>query len=161
MIRRVWGRGAWVVLLGGCTPLGLWLYEEPVVTVARVTLELNETRVPGAVPVVVALAVDNRNDYALSTERVELSLRLDGLPVGQLERDSPVSVAMAEISTIALALPPEKQTTPEVLVALGTGTHTFAVKGRATFQTPFGMRKVRFEQVGAMIFGKRPSSSSP
>jgi hypothetical protein len=161
MIRKVWGRVAWVGLLGGCTPLGLWLYEEPVVTVARVTFEPKKVRVQGVVPVVVALAVDNRNDYALSTERVELSLRLDGRPVGQVKRDSPVSVAMAEISTVALALALEKQTTPEMLMALGTGTHTFAVKGRATFQTPFGLRKVRFEQEGAMIFGERPRSSSP
>ena len=155
------GRVAWGMLLAGCTPLGLWVYEDPVVTVSRVTLERKDARARGASPVVVALAVDNRNDFALSSERVELSLRLDGVPIGRLKRDSTVSVAMAAISTLALPLTLEKQTTPDRLTALGTGTHTFSVQGRATFRTPFGTRKVRFEQEGAMMFGERPSRSSP
>jgi LEA14-like dessication related protein len=156
-----WVRIVPALLLSACTPLGLWLYEDPVVTVSRVTLERKQPRTPGTSPVVVALAVDNRNAFALSTERVELSLRLDGVPIGQLKRDSTVAVAMAAISTVAVALPLEKQTTPERLAALGTGTHTFAVQGRATFRTPFGMRKVRFGQEGAMMFGERPGDSPP
>jgi LEA14-like dessication related protein len=158
MICRCWCRGVLVVVLGGCTPLGLWVYTDPVVTVSRVTLEVKETRRLG---MIVALAVDNQNTYALSSERVELSLRLDGLPMGKVDRDSTVSVAKTTVSTVALALPLQKQTTPERLAALGSGTHTFAVRGRATFRTPFGMREVRFEQEGAMMFGERPSSSAP
>jgi LEA14-like dessication related protein len=158
MICRCWCRIVLVIVVGACTPLGLWVYEDPVVTVSRVTLELKEARRLG---MVVALAVDNRNTYALSTERVELSLRLDGVRVGQVDRDSAVPVAKAAISTVALALPLQKQTSPERLAALGSGTHTFAVRGRATFRTPFGKREVAFEQEGAMMFGKRPSSSAP
>jgi len=61
-----------------------------------------------------------------------------------------------------LTLSLQKQTTPERLAAaLGLGTHTFAVEGRATFRTPFGARKVRFDQEGAMVFGKRLNSSAP
>jgi LEA14-like dessication related protein len=158
MICRCWCRVALVVVLGACTPIGLWVYDDPVVTVSRVTLELKESRRLG---MVVALAVDNRNTYALSTERVELSLKLDGVPVGRVDRDSSVPVAKAAVSTVALALPLQKQTSPERLTALSSGTHTFAVQGRATFRTPFGKREVAFEQEGAMMFGQRPSSSAP
>jgi LEA14-like dessication related protein len=158
MICRCWSRVGWVVVLGACTPLGLWVYADPVVTVSRVTLEVKKAKRLGTV---VALAVDNRNTYALSAERVELSLRLDGIPVGQVDRDSSVPVAKAAVSTVALALPLQKQTTPERLAALGSGSHTFAVHGRATFRTPFGMRAVRFEQEGSMIFGERSNSSAP
>jgi LEA14-like dessication related protein len=158
MICRCWFRVGWVVVLGACTPLGLWVYADPVVTVSRVTLEVKKAKRLGTV---VALAVDNRNTYALSAERVELSLRLDGIPVGQVDRDSSVPVAKAAVSTVALALPLQKQTTPERLAALGSGSHTFAVHGRATFRTPFGMRAVRFEQEGSMIFGERSNSSAP
>ena len=77
-------RAAWLVLLGSCTPLGLWMYEDPVVTVARVTLEVRE-KPTAASPVVVALAVDNRNDYPLSATRMEVWLRLDGVPIGAAE----------------------------------------------------------------------------
>ena len=158
MICRCWSRIGLVVILGACTPLGLWVYADPVVTVSRVTLEVKEARRLGTV---VALAVDNQNTYAISAERVELSLKLDDLPVGQVDRDSSVPVAKAAVSTVALALPLQKQTSPERLEALGSGTHTFAVQGRATFRTPFGLRAVRFEQKGAMMFGERPSSSAP
>src|SRR4051812_7213980 len=86
--------------LSSCTPLGLWIYEDPVVTVSRVTLELKESRRLGRSPLVVALAVENRNTYALSAERLELSLRLDGVTVGRVQRDSTVPVATAAVSTV-------------------------------------------------------------
>jgi LEA14-like dessication related protein len=157
MIDRSWWRGTLLTLLGACTPLGLWVYEDPVVTVSRVSLETKATTRPGNSPVVVALAVDNRNTFALSAERVVLSLKLDGVPIGRVDRDSAVPVAMATVSTVDLALPLQRQTTPERIRALGSGSHTFAVEGRATFRTPFGTRQVKFEQAGAMIFGERSS----
>jgi LEA14-like dessication related protein len=160
MIRTKWTSGSLAVLLGGCTPLGLWLYEDPVVTVSRITLELgtsSSTRARSS-PVIVALAVQNVNDYPLSTKRLELSLRLDGVPIGRLKRDSTVRLAMDTISTVALALPLEKQATPARLEALRLGTHTFAVKGRATFRTPIGVRTVRFAEEGSMIFGERATT---
>jgi LEA14-like dessication related protein len=157
MICRSGWAGVLLTVLGACTPLGLWVYEDPVVTVSRVSLEVKQSVRSGNSPVVVALAVDNRNRYALSAERVELSLKLDGVPIGRVDRDSAVALAMATVSTVDLALPLQKQATPERLLALGSGSHTFAVTGRATFRTPFGTRQVKFEQAGAMMFGKRPS----
>jgi hypothetical protein len=158
MTHLAWKQSAWMVLLGACTPLGLWIYEDPVVTVHRVTLELRDPRPAGVSPVTVALAMRNRNDYPLSTERVELSLRMDGVPIGRLAHERPVAVAMDTISTVAMPLSLERQTTPEQLQALGSGTHLFAVRGRATFRTPIGVREVRFAQEGSMVFGQRLGS---
>ncbi|MEO8091017.1 MAG: LEA type 2 family protein [Gemmatimonadales bacterium] len=153
-------RAAWLVLVASCTPLGLWMYEDPVVTVARVTLEVGARRTATS-PVVVALAVDNRNDYPLSTTRLEVSLRLDGVPIGSLKQDSTREVPMEGVSTVALPLALEKQTTASQLRTLDSGSHRFAVSGRATFETPIGTRNVRFAEEGEMIFGQRPSQSSP
>lgn len=105
--------------------------------------------------------MQNTNDYPLSTERVELSLRLDGLPIGQSNRDSTVPVAMDTVSTVALPIALVREATPERLRKLGSGTHTFAVRGQATFQTPIGKRKVPFAQEGSMIFGARSMGLSP
>ena len=157
-MKAVARQAVWSLLLGGCTPLGLWLYEDPVVTVAQITLELGRSG-PTPSPVVVALNMQNLNDYPVSTERVELSLRLDGIPIGQLRRDSAVEVATDSISTVALPLSLAKQATTERLRSLGSGTHTFAVRGRATFRTPIGTRKVRFAQEGSLIFGARSTGS--
>jgi LEA14-like dessication related protein len=108
----------------------------------------------------VALAVQNLNDYPLSAEQVELSLRLDGVPIGRLKRDSTMPVATDTVSMVALALSLEKHATAERLAALGSGTHNFAVRGRATFRTPIGKRKVRFAQEGDMVF-QRSAGSLP
>ena len=160
MRRTGWRRAAWFWLLAACTPVGLWLYQDPVVTVAGIRLNLGESRQSGSSPVIVALAVKNSNDYPLSTEQVELSLRLDGVPIGTLKRDSMVQVATDTVSTVALALALEEHTTPEHLRAFGSGTHNFAVRGRATFRTTIGMRKVRFAQEGDMVF-KHSAGSLP
>lgn len=158
MRRTGWRRAAWFWLLAACTPVGLWLYQDPVVTVAGIRLNLGESRQSGSSPVIVALAVKNSNDYPLSTEQVELSLRLDGVPIGALKRDSMVQVATDTVSTVALALALEEHTTPEHLRAFGSGTHNFAVRGRATFRTPIGTRKVRFAQEGDMVFNHSAGS---
>jgi LEA14-like dessication related protein len=151
-------RAASLVLLGACTPLGLWIYEDPVVTVSRVTLQVREPRSSSTAPVVVALAVHNRNDYPLSTTRMEVSLRLDGIPIGRLRQDSTLPVPMEGVATVALPLVLEKRTTASHLRNYA-GNHRFAVSGRATFETPIGTRRVRFEEEGDMIFGARASSS--
>lgn len=148
-------RSACLVLLGACTPLGLWIYEDPVVTVARVTLQVRPTRSAPASPVIVALAVHNRNDFPLSTTQLEVSLHLDGVPIGRLRQDSTVAVAMDAVSTVALPLRLENQATPARLRNLDSGSHKFAISGRATFETPIGTRKVRFAEQGEMIFGQR------
>jgi LEA14-like dessication related protein len=105
--------------------------------------------------------MQNTNDYPLSTERVELSLQLDGMAIGQSNRDSTVSVAMDTVSTMALPISLARQATPERLRQLGSGTHTFSVRGQATFRTPIGKRKVPFAQEGSMIFGARSMGSGP
>src|SRR3954470_21733442 len=100
MLRRIYAPAACLGLLGACTPLGLWIYEDPVVTVSRVTLELRDQRAVTS-PVVVALAVQNRNDFPLSSTRMEVSLRLDGVPIGRLQRDSMVSVSTDTVSMLS------------------------------------------------------------
>jgi LEA14-like dessication related protein len=154
MMRTTLTGAAFGVLLGACTPLGLWIYEDPVVTVSRVTFELPESRSSRPSPVMVALAVHNRNDYPLSTTRMELSLRLDGIPIGRLKQDNRVAVATDTVSTVALRLKLEKQATASRL--LDSGSHIFLVSGRATFETPIGTRKVHFAEQAEMIFGRRP-----
>src|SRR4051812_11016983 len=134
MLRRIYAPAACLGLLGACTPLGLWIYEDPVVTVSRVTLELRDARVSTGSPVVVALAVHNRNDFPLTSTEMEVALRLDGVPIGRLKRDSTVSVETDSVSTVALPLKLERQATPSRLKTLDTGSHRFAINGLATFQ---------------------------
>jgi hypothetical protein len=132
------------------------MYEDPVVTVARISFELRQSARLSA-PVVVALAVKNANDYPLSAEQVQLSLQLDGVPVGQISRDSSVPVATDTVSTVML---PMAVTTQSQTRVARVGVHSFAVRGRAVFRTPIGPRKVRFAQEGSLVLTERQPRSA-
>jgi LEA14-like dessication related protein len=135
------------------------LYEDPVVSVSRISFQFAQSEATPA-PVIVALALQNSNDYPLEAQQVELSLRLDGIPIGQLKRDISTVSATDTVSTVALPLPVDQSATAKHLRSIGSGTHTFAVRGRARFQTPIGKRDVRFAQEGELVFGVRPRESS-
>jgi LEA14-like dessication related protein len=143
--------------LPACTPIGLWMYQEPEVTVARVRLQTDTT---GTAPMIVALDLNNPNDYPLSVTQVALELALDELSVGELARDAAVPVPKLTTTTMAFPLVRTSGATPERLQTLATGTHRFSVAGRATFTTPFGKRTVRFAQEGEMAFEPPASPAS-
>ena len=140
----------------GCTPLGVWVYQDPSVAVARVRVD---SEAQGTPPVLVALAVTNPNDYALSTSRLELRLSLDDQPIGAIDRDSSVPLPKG-IALVALPLVPDRTTTSARLQGFRSGTHRFTIEGRATLVTPVGKRKVRFAEEGEMAFGLPPSPAS-
>jgi LEA14-like dessication related protein len=141
----------------GCTPLGLWLYKDPEVTVSRVRVGSDSL---SAAPVLVALELLNPNDYPLSTVRVELSLALDDLPVGALKQDSTLILPKDATSTMALPLVLAEGVPVGRLTGLTSGTHRFTVTGRAEITTPFGRRKIRFAQEGDLKFGPASSQAS-
>jgi LEA14-like dessication related protein len=135
--------------VAACTPLGVWVYDDPGLEVSRVRLDY----AAGTAPVVVGLAVWNPNDYDLSTARLELQLRLDDVTVGHFSRDSIIPVPQAGLADLALPLTVPTGPIRERIRRLSSGTHRFAVVGRATFSTPFGRRNVRFAHAGDLAFG--------
>ncbi|MGH7535538.1 MAG: LEA type 2 family protein [Gemmatimonadales bacterium] len=138
-----------VALLCGCTPLGLWIYQDPAVRVSRVRLDANRST---RTPILVALAVRNPNDYELTAVRVEVQLRLDQVPVGLLDRDTVVTLASDTVSTVTMPLLLATGTTSDHLRVFQSGTHSFLVEGRATVTTPVGQRRIRFADAGDMRF---------
>ena len=144
------GWAACCIVAAGCTSLGAWVYSDPALAVARIRLETSGTL---GSPVMVALTVYNPNDYELTTDRLELALVLDSVPVGRFERDSALPCPRIATAVLALPLDLAPETTPERLALLGQGTRHFSVSGRARFRTPFGIRIVRFAGQGQMVFG--------
>src|SRR5207253_795947 len=124
----------WLVAVLACTPVGVWLYEDPRVTVSRVRLDADPT---SDRPVLVALDLRNANDYVVSTTRVELRLALDNLPIGRLAQDSSMQVPKGT-ATLALPLIPDRSATRVRLQNFNSGVHRFAIEGLATFATPVG-----------------------
>jgi hypothetical protein len=133
-----------------CTPLGVWLYEDPGVTVSRVRVGMDSLSLA---PALIALDLQNPNDFPLSAVHVQLSLELDDQPFGELNRDSTVVLPSDTTSTVALPLMLTARMPAGRLTAFRSGTHRFLVMGRAEFTTPIGKRKVRFAQEGDLKFG--------
>lgn len=130
-----------------CTPLGLWMYQDPGITVSRVRVGMDSL---SPAPVLIALDLENRNDFPVSAVHVQLSLELDDQPIGELNRDSTVIVPKDAISTVALPLAAAQA---RGLTRFRSGTHRFTVMGRAEFTTPIGTRRVDFAQEGDLKFG--------
>jgi LEA14-like dessication related protein len=134
--------------VAACTPLGLWVYDDPGLEVSRVRV----SRAASSEPVMLALAVWNPNDYDVSTARLDLQLKLDDLTVGRFSRDSVIPVPQAGLAHLVLPLMVPNRVRQRIRT-LVSGTHRFAVEGRATFSTPFGPRKVRIAHQGDLEFG--------
>lgn len=132
-------------LISGCTPLGIWVYEEPTVEVFDLAVDDSQE---ADYPIRISLQVSNPNDFEVRLEQVEVAVELNGS-----------SVVDREVSTAALFVPGDRQT---VVVAVawrdvgsslrpdsfGSGTHRYAVSGHAVLQTPIGQRRIRFERTG-------------
>jgi hypothetical protein len=155
-MRHLYGMAWGLLPLLGCTPLGMWVYHHPSVTVARIRVD---AQAEGTLPVVVALDVLNPNDYTVSATRFELSLLLDSLLIGRLDRDGRLVVPKGT-ATVALPIEPDRNASPGRLQAFRTGVHRFTVQGRATFATPFGNQNVPFAQEGDLVFGAPASPAS-
>lgn len=149
-MRRTAVLTVWVAALGGCTPLGFWVYADPEFEVSRMRLAADE---PADSSLVVALNVWNPNDYDLSTSRLSLELELDGKTVGRFERDSVIPVPPSAAASVSLPFIPARGADRRQITALLEGTHRFRVRGEAVFQTPFGDRKVPVVHDGDMSFG--------
>lgn len=143
-----------------CTPLGVWVYDDPKVTVSRVRVGSDSL---SDAPVLVALELENINDYPLASVHVELSLELDDLHIGELYQDS--TLILAQDTTSALDLPMVLASGEPAgrVAALGSGAHRFAVVGKTMITTPFGNREVRFAQEGDLEFdpGDTAASATP
>jgi hypothetical protein len=141
----------WMVVPCACTPLGVWVYEDPAFEVSRVRLNPEQA---ADSTVVVAMHVWNPNDFEISTARLELQLRLDGHTVGLFERDSVISVPHGNDATIvSLSFLPTSAASRTRMESFRTGTHRFLVEGRAVMKTPIGDRRVRVAHAGDMAFG--------
>ena len=144
-----------LVALAGCTPLGLWMYEEP-------TVEITSVRVSDAgaaeYPVRIALQVSNGNDFEVSLEKVQLRLMVND-----------AEIVDRELSTAAL-FPARDRHTVEIGVAwrdvgpglrpegLAAGDHRYSVDGQVQLRTPIGKRRIRFARAGTEQFEGRPAS---
>jgi hypothetical protein len=133
---------ALIALLAACTPMGVWLYEEPTVGLDDVLIDTSAG--DAALPPYVILAVKNRNDFELSLRHIELLLQIDGNDIGTVRVDTIVTLAPLAIRPVRVKVAPTDGTARGRISALRAGIHRYAVVGRARLETPIGERRIGF-----------------
>lgn len=134
---------ATVAMLGGCTPLGMWVYEDPSFALQSVTLRSGPDSGAGADSMDLVFAGCNRNDYEVVGESLLTSLHVDGHKVAQGRRDQPYRIATRDSApvmvTLAMqgdwiygttALPVELES--EVLLKLPNGERRYVLSQKGT-----------------------------
>jgi hypothetical protein len=136
-----------------CTPLGIWVYQEPRATASNVAIATDAT---GSRPVRITFAIDNVNDYDVSVLKVDLALKLDGKVAASGVTDTLAPLSGRNQSALLVAVgAPDVPDAPSAarLGALQPGSHRYAINGSMTIRTPIGDRLVRFKEKGAGSFG--------
>jgi hypothetical protein len=132
-----------LALLAACTPMGVWLYEEPTVGLEDVLIDTSAGE--SALPPYVVLAVKNRNDFELSLRHIELVLQIDGRDIGRVAVDTTVTLAPIAVRPVRLKVPPLDGQARGHITALREGMHRYGIAGRARLDTPIGERRIGFQ----------------
>jgi len=91
-------------LLAACTPLGVWVYENPSFALRSITLRSGTDSGAGADSMELVFAGCNRNDYEVVGESLSTSLHVDGHKVAQGRRDQPYRIATRDSAPVSITL---------------------------------------------------------
>lgn len=124
-----------------CTPLGMWLYEDPTFALAAVQLVGEGS---GTTSLEFVMAGCNRNDYDIQAQRLDVQLELNGTRVGKMTQDVPIMLTMRDQTPVPVQLagwsdPGSASREREV---------SFRLVGTGVISSPVGERKVRIVQQG-------------
>jgi hypothetical protein len=132
--------------IGGCTPLGIWMYEEPRVEVSEIAVDPS---VGAAFPVQVSLSVSNANDFEVSLLRVRLRFVVGGHPIVDRDLSTAADFAARDRQVIRIGVAAgdlAPGANPRAAEA-----QPYTIDGYAILKTPIGERLIRFERIGVGV----------
>lgn len=127
-----------------CTPLGLWIYQEPTVEVTSVRLD---PALGAAFPVQLAFAVSNANDFEVSLVRVHVRFSVGGSSMIDRDLSTAAAFAARDRQVVHIGVAPG-DLVPGSARRL-SGTHPYTIEGFAVLKTPIGERRIPFARAGA------------
>lgn len=134
-----WG-GALLLLvpaLAGCTPLGMWIYEDPRFTLVDVRAAEGK---PG---LVLVFAGCNTNDYELQADPMKTRLIFAGHTAGQGVADGSIVLPSRAASHVPVTMTAEVPPGPP-----GTRTLEFMLLNEVTVHSPIGVRNLTQSEHG-------------
>lgn len=127
-----------------CTPLGMWLYEDPTFALAAVQLVGEGS---GTTSLEFVMAGCNRNDYDVQAQRLDVQLELNGSRVGKMTQDVPIMLTMRDQTPVPVLLPGWSGSPSP---GAEEREVTFKLVGTGVISSPMGQRTVRIVQQGTV-----------
>jgi len=146
------------ILLGvgsDCTPLGLWMYEDPTVAIAAARLR------PGAPATAeIDLVIRNANDFDLTLTASSVTLDLGERRVAQAELSHDITLARNYANPVTVILP-AGEPGPALRAAADRQEETgYQVSAAMRIRTPIGVRRVHGGQGGRAMLGVADSAGT-
>lgn len=133
-------------VLQACTPLGLWVYEDPSMALRQATtIGALRGSVGGGDSLEMVLVGCNLNDYDLTGQSVHSRLTISGQTVAEGVRDGRILLATRDTSRFSVSLP-----MPEVLRSADATPRTFELLVASRVQTPLGERDLTYSLRGVV-----------
>jgi hypothetical protein len=131
-----------LAVLAGCTPLGLWVYEDPSMALRSAA----QLRVAGGQQqgdsLEFVMVGCNLNDYDLTGDSVRTVLSVAGAKVGEAVSTRPLLFATRDTSRFTLTVP------LQATVAAQGQRQPFELLVISTLRTPLGVRELSYRLVG-------------
>ena len=137
-----------------CTPLGLWIYEEPTVEVTEVKLDA-----AADFPVQIAFAVSNANDFEVSLLRVYVRCSLAGSSLVDRDLATAASFGARDRQIVRIGVA-QADLAPGANPSAG-GAQQYTIDGFAILKTPIGERRIPFTRTGTSLTGQVGMVSRP
>jgi hypothetical protein len=137
-----------IVLLGACTPVGAWVYEDPSFSIRDAVLQHGQD--PGGVSsdsLQLRFSSCNLNDYDLLGEAFDAQLLLGGRPAGNGQREQPYFLHNRDTSGVTITLALDSGW----LARIPAGKSRFEVVGNLLIKSPIGDRHVALRERGNLV----------
>ncbi len=135
---------AFLTALSACTPLGLWVYEDPSMALRQATTVRPLGGINGAADSLELVLVGcNLNDYDLTGQSVRSRLAINGQTVAEGVSDRRILLATRDTSRFSVSLP-----LPEVLRTADGTPQAFELLVASVVQTPLGQRDLTYSLRG-------------
>ncbi len=131
-------------MLQACTPLGLWVYEDPSLALREATTVRPIGGTGGAGDSLELVLVGcNLNDYDLTGQSVRSRLAINGEMVAEAVSDRRILLATRDTSRFSVSLP-----LPEFLNTADATPRSFELLVASVMQTPLGERDLSYSLRG-------------
>jgi hypothetical protein len=132
------------VMQSACTPLGLWVYEDPSIALREATtVRPIDGMVVAGDSLELVLVGCNLNDYDLIGQSVRSRLAINGQTVAEGVSDRKILLATRDTSRFLVSLP-----LPEVLRTADATPRTFELQVASLVATPLGERDLTYSLRG-------------